>query len=280
MSTMHTWYQKHKCCTGPLGVPCREEDAHELEALVKEAEHNGGGYTKHFFASEMETKAASDDGPRHTLLLTASTEDLDRDNEVVDMGGLNLKFYNRNPVIAYNHDHSMPPIGRALWAKVQDRKLKALAKLADRPADWPPIEWFPDTVFALAEQGILKGVSVGMLTLDASPPTEKEIKARPDLASARRILRKNMLVEISIVSIGANQSALVQSVKKGLVPSEAYKHLGLEEPCEAADLWQWSTEDYLPPQEQEVVKVVQAEPVAKKLTRQDVLKKIAARLNR
>lgn len=272
---MHAWYRKKGYCEGPLGCPCREDDAREIEALLKEAEKNGGGYQRKFFSSDVVSKA-QDSGERHTLLLTASTEELDLDREVVSLKGVNLKYFNRNPVIAYKHDRSSPPIGRALWTKLDGDKLKSLAKLADRPADWPPIEWFPDTIFALAEQGIIKGVSVGLIVADYSPPTEKELRDRPDWAGAKRILRKSFLNEISIVPIGANRSALIESVQKGFVPESAYKSLGVEAP-EPDNLWHWSTQDCLPPQEAEVIKAVKPEA---KPTRQDHLAAIYARLKK
>lgn len=242
METLHKFYKK-SFCTGPLGFPMRSDDAFELETLVKEAEANGGGYQKTFLTSEDFICKAKDDDLPHTALVTCTTGDVDRDAEVVDAKGLNLKLYQKNKVIAWAHDYSIPPIGRSLWEKLDGNTLKAKIKFADRPEDFPEMaEWFPDTIFALANQQIIKGISIGFLSLDASAPTEKDITANPALVSAKRIIRKSMLLEISVCPIGCNPSALIEQVNKGLVSSEYLDKWGIVAPAaEDKSIWVWDT---------------------------------------
>ena len=235
------------------------EDARELETLAKQAEQDGLGYCRQFIVSDYDTKANSDESLTHTALVTASTTEVDRDQEVVDVSGLGLRMFRKNPVIAWSHNTDIPPIGRSVWEKKDGESLKSLVKLADRPTDWQG-KWFPDEVFALIDQKILRGVSIGFISLEAGPPSDKEVSFRPYLSMAKRLIRKAMLLEISIVPIGANQSALVESVQKGLLPSDVVDHFGLELPSD--DLWIWDTKSCL------------AETKESKPTRLDLLRKL------
>ncbi|MBU2177581.1 MAG: hypothetical protein KJ556_21015, partial [Gammaproteobacteria bacterium] len=54
---------------------------------------------------------------------TASTADQDRDGEVIDVSGWDLKNFKKNPVIMFAHDYRTLPIGRATKIGVRDGKL-------------------------------------------------------------------------------------------------------------------------------------------------------------
>ena len=43
-----------------------------------------------------------------------STNDVDRSGEVVDIEGIDIKNYEKNPVVMWAHDYSLPPIGKTL----------------------------------------------------------------------------------------------------------------------------------------------------------------------
>lgn len=265
---MHKWYTTRKMFAGPFGNPMRSsEDAYELEALAKEVATLSCGYQRIFIPSEVLTKALDDNLP-HTAVLTASTTAVDRDNEIILASGINTKMYRKNPVILWSHNTEEPPIGRSLWEKIEGNALKAKVKFADRPDSHPDqAVWFPDYIFALCEQGILRGVSIGALMLEHSPPTEREAKADPAMATAKQIIRKSLLLEISIVPVGCNQEALVENVSKGLLTSDYMDRFGVATPDDES-LWTW--DDCLP----EVTAVVKAP------SRLDVLAKIKSSLNR
>lgn len=271
---MNKWYSKKGWATSAVDVPVRSsDDAREIEALL----NDGAYYQRNFFTAEdFSAKALPEDEARHQAVLTATTADIDRDAEVVDVKGLNLRMFRKNPVLVWGHNYEEPPIGRSLWEKIEGDKLKSLAQFALRPDDWPDqAEWFPDQVFALCQQKILKGVSIGFLVLDSGPPTEKEIKARNELVSAKKIIRKSMLLEISIVSIGCNPSALVESVSKGIVSKSLVDRLGIELPTvdDEPSLWVWDTKDYEP--DEQIVEPVAAMPTAEQLR----LEKLKAQRN-
>lgn len=250
---MNTWYSKKGYSLGPLDFPVRDADmAKELEALVKQAEANGLSYTRRFItADDIDTITKGKGDPeqlRHTALITASTNDVDRDNEIVLPTGIDRKMFRKNPVILWAHDSSKMPLGYSLWEKVEGDALKAFIKFADRPADHPEAaEWPADTAFSLVEQKVLRGVSIGFLPLDARPPLEKEIVANPKWAGASRVITKSLLCEISIVPVGCNQNALVEAVNKGLIDPERVKAYGIDYPEIEYQDWTWETEDVVIP---------------------------------
>lgn len=270
MATLHSFYTRKGYFLSPVGTAIRQQEiADEIEALLK----TGAKYETRFVSSDTIVnykgpEATDENSHEKTVLLTASTQALDRDREVIVAKGINTKFYSKNPVLAWNHDLSIPPIGRALWNRVEDNQLKVFAKFADRPKDHPEsAEWLPDTIHSLCQQGIVKGVSIGFLNMESSIPTTKEIEERPELAACSLMIRKSMLLEVSIVPVGANQEALIESVSKGLVPDYTAKLLGLEP--EPEDLWVWDTKDFSPEPEPTPEPVVEPAP-----TRLDILKRL------
>ena len=51
------------------------------------------------------------------LRFVASTNDVDRDGDIIDVDGWNLNEWNKNPVIMWAHDYSLPPIAKGIRAE-------------------------------------------------------------------------------------------------------------------------------------------------------------------
>lgn len=222
-----TFYKKKGYCKSLLDTPCKtKEEAVAIEQML----NDGATFKRLSLASLIETKKANED-PRDngykSALLKASTNDIDRDGESIVIKGIDLKHYRLNPIICVNHDYHEMPIGRSAWEDISSGSLISKALFAKKPEDWDTA-WEPDRVFALAEQNIIKGVSIGFMELDKSAPTEKELRADPKLASCKAIIRKSRLLEISIVSIPCNQMAGILETEKGI---------------DEVDFWDWSNEE-------------------------------------
>ena len=84
-----------------------------------------------------------------------STEDKDRDGDVIRAKGWNLKDFKRNPVALFGHSHTQP-IGTWENVRVEGKKLLGDLKLAAKGTSE-----FIDTLHKLIEQRILRAVSVG-----------------------------------------------------------------------------------------------------------------------
>jgi len=214
--SLHQWFKNKSYATSVLDIPVKtSDDARAIELLVKQAEEAGGGYHRitcgqsSFDIQEKADKKPDDTLHRRSAVITASSDAVDRDAEIVNQKGIDLKLYKRNPLVMWNHSYDQYPLGHSLWQKVVGtaggQELKALIAFANRPKDYPPeIDWAPATVWDLLVQKVYRSFSIGFLALDVSPPTDKEIKGNPLWATARSIIRKSVLLEISVVGVPSN----------------------------------------------------------------------------
>lgn len=143
-----------------------------------------------FFKASIE-RGYSDDDDRKKYAFVASTEAEDRMGDVIRLAGWKLDDYKKNPVVLFGHNHDMP-IGRAHNVKVADNALRAEIEFAPEEVD--P---FAAKIGRMVDAGFLRAVSVGFRPLDMKP-----------LKSGGLEFTKSELLEISVVSVPANQEAL------------------------------------------------------------------------
>ena len=152
-----------------------------------------------------------------------TTDIVDHDREVIVSAGIDFaSVFMKNPVVLARHDQKTWPIGRCEWIKVAkataSRRFNGLIAKTIYDQD-------PDAqrVFGMVKRLVVKGKSITATPPDDmkpgewGPPTREEIKARPDWANAKRIIRRSVLVEYSVVPVPANKESLVLAVSKGLV---------------------------------------------------------------
>ena len=157
---------------------------------------------------------------------TASTADMDRDGEVIEVSGWDLKNYKKNPVIMFGHDYKSLPIGKATKIGVRDGKLVDVV-------EFPPegTYEFADTVARLVDAGYLKTQSVGFIPKkweDGDFDDEKGNKPR-------RTYTKQELLEISIVPVPSNPNALMNAVKDGVITTKQFE--AITKPEETDDMY-------------------------------------------
>ena len=133
----------------------------------------------------------------------ASTTDKDRMGDIIEAdawkGG--LANYRKNPVILFNHDHN-EPIGRAKSIKPVDNGLELEARISKAAGK----------IVGLIKDGVLGAFSVGFMVKDADYDSD----------SRTFFIKKAELLEVSVVSIPANQSATF-SIKKSFDSVEEYE---------------------------------------------------------
>jgi hypothetical protein len=206
---------------GPLGFPMLDKQAFALEALLRSLPAEDRKLVR-----QVTTKAPSEllDGERADVSWI-STEDIDRDGEIVVARGMNDSQFKANPIVTLQHCYHLPPVGRSLWRKrTKDGPtigVKAKTQYPARPEDWAHEDWQPDTVFALIKAGLLQGKSIGFLRLKSHAPSSHEIAARPELARVSRIIDEWLLLEYAVTFLPTNQAALVEAVSKGQVTLSA-----------------------------------------------------------
>ncbi len=162
-----------------------------------------------------------------------TTEEIDRDREIVVSKGMNDAAFKLNPIVTYNHAYYLPPIGTSLWRKrATDGSLvgiKAKTVYPKKPDGWTD-DWQPDTVLALIQSGLMLGKSIGFIRLKSHAPSSHEIAASPELAGVNRIIDEWLLIEYCCTYLPTNPNALVEAVSKSRIKPEALQRLGLEVP--------------------------------------------------
>jgi len=124
--------------------------------------------------------------------VTVATNQLARDGVVLEISGLDLSNYKRNPVVLWNHGEDpmrgSVPIGTAERLMKRNGKLLASVRFAkDR---------FSGGIQRKVENGVVNAASIGWNTIEA------DRRAKPP-----RITRSDM-TEFSFVPVGADTNAL------------------------------------------------------------------------
>ena len=133
-----------------------------------------------------------------SIVARVSTNDRDRDGEVVEPKGIDLSNYTKNPCLLWAHQYDIPAIGKALWAKTDDKGL--ICKFQFAPT------LFADEIYQLYKGGYQRAFSIGFIPLDFD--------------SVEKVHRKVSLLEVSAVPVPANQDALVmEAYAKGIIKS-------------------------------------------------------------
>jgi HK97 family phage prohead protease len=159
------------------------------------------------------TESAPEEAGKRTLQFVASDETPDRVGDVIKVSGWNLSEYKKNPVVLWGHDTSnVPPIGRAInvrRGKKPNGDPALYANIEFAPEEAHP---FAETVYQLAKRGFLNAVSVGFLPRATKELSEEE-KSALGMPTYGQMYSKADLMEISVVSVPANPSALVSEAR-------------------------------------------------------------------
>ncbi|MFI3221387.1 MAG: HK97 family phage prohead protease [Methylococcales bacterium] len=133
----------------------------------------------------------------------ASTVDIDRSGDVVPISVWEegLKNYLKNPIILAQHDHD-DPIGRMTEHKLDQSGLWIKARISAAAE-----------VFSLIKDGVLTAFSIGFRILDAEYNAAAEVF----------LITKLELIEISVVSVPANQNTLF-NLSKAFDSAEEYNN--------------------------------------------------------
>ena len=155
---------------------------------------------------EPATKGPKGEEPtERALWWTVSSEAKDRDNDVLTIGGWDLKNFRKNPVVPWAHNYTDLPVARAVQIEIDNEK-KRLRMLKQFPTRDEYA--FADTVFQLASKKYLKAASVGFI-----PQEWEQMPEEKDEPAYRRgfIHRKKELLESSIVVVPSNPTALQEA---------------------------------------------------------------------
>jgi len=136
-----------------------------------------------------------------TFDFIGSDSSVDRDGEIIEVKGWDLKQFNRNPVILFGHQHGIPAIARAKKAVIENGKLMIKGiRFAKRG-----IHKLADTVHDLVVDKIMNMGSVGFIAHDREFVHRDEATGKKPKASI--ITKKAELHEFSMVNVGSNRNA-------------------------------------------------------------------------
>jgi len=128
---------------------------------------------------------------KDSITVVASSDAVDRDGDILDPKGWDLKNFQTNPVLLWSHNASELPIGKVLDVHTEGNELVAEVKFADHE--------FASTVETLVRDGFINTTSVGFMP--------QEVSEKDGLSS------KQELLELSFVNVPSNPTA---TVRRGL----------------------------------------------------------------
>lgn len=131
-------------------------------------------------------------GRKATFII--STEDVDRDHDVIKQEGWVYDNFWKNPILQVHHDSHQFPVGRFDNIWTTDAKTYGSVVFAEKGTSE-----VADLAYDLIKQDILRSVSVGFRAIDT--PEENE--------HGGYTYTKQELLEVSLVNVPANQNAQV-----------------------------------------------------------------------
>ena len=121
-----------------------------------------------------------------------SSESIDRDGDIVRQEGIKFDTFDKNPIVLYNHNRSMP-IARVTGRSMEEGKMAMEVTFPEKG-----VSEESDKVFGLIKAGVLSATSIGFL------PIEYGWLEGGDVFEYKEI----ELLELSVVTIPANPDAV------------------------------------------------------------------------
>lgn len=151
----------------------------------------------------FQTKPTSIDEENKRVTFAISTNQPDRDGEIVEQKSWNFKDYMENPMFLWGHNPEIPEnvLGHCIELKSSEDGSETLGTFQFDT----DINERADLVFKQVVRGSLRTVSVGFMTGDE----ERQGK--------NWLLKNNTLLETSIAPIPSNPGAIVKDYKAGLI---------------------------------------------------------------
>src|SRR6516164_11868134 len=100
-------------CEGPLGIPMKDAQAKMLEGLLQSLPAEDRRLCR-LVTAKAPTEVM--DGERADVSWI-TTEEIDREGEIVVARGMKDAQFKLNPIVTMNHAYCCPPVGRSLWRK-------------------------------------------------------------------------------------------------------------------------------------------------------------------
>jgi HK97 family phage prohead protease len=177
------------------------------------------------FAERVSELEADETENERTIRFVASDETVDRYGDVVSADGWDLAHFKKNPIFLWGHNYDQP-IGKVVKVGVEDNRLMATARLARKGTTQ-----FIDDTWNLIKEKVVNAVSVGFMV--HSEKDYEPIRDQDERTTGLHFLRQELL-EISLVAVPANPSALLVARAQGLTPDSIKRFLRPDASVQAA----------------------------------------------
>jgi hypothetical protein len=190
----------------------KDDDARELEKQLESGEFHPFRLQKSdAFEYFVEGEKAD--------VSVINDDSIDKQGEIVDPDTLDFTKFQKNPVVAFNHNYEIPPVGKSIWQKKTTKGWIAKTVFNSKPDDFKDA-WFPDTLFHMIKEGSMRGKSIGGACSWREIAPE-DVEKHPSWKGAKRVTKSVQVWEYSICPIGVNSNTVVEAVSKGMILDEA-----------------------------------------------------------
>lgn len=167
------------------------------------------------------------------LSFTGSTEAEDRDGDIIEAYGWDLTDYQKNPVIMGFHEYDKFPYAKSTKTYIDynakqlkfEVKFPTISELTSFPASPDMIAEHAknvDMAYNMYKNGYMSAVSVGFMGIDHEPMQDEQGNYKG------RRYKKQSLLELSLVPVPSNPTALMEARSKGLISDKELKILQIE----------------------------------------------------
>lgn len=157
---------------------------------------------------------SSDDDAKRIVAHVASDETPDRMGDIIRVAGWELGNFKQNPMLLWMHDHNHPigVVESTKKGKADDGRKALLtdSRIHEGAKSLKGLD--NEVIYQLVKDGDLPAVSVGFQALDVQRPQSEEERLKLGLGPYGVVYPQSELLELSVVSIGANPNALRRSL--------------------------------------------------------------------
>lgn len=162
-------------------------------------------------------KEARVDAEQRLVRGVASTSAVDQEGEVLVPSGFDFSYFGEVKTVYWQHDYDKP-VGTCRNWSVKGGALNTTTFIT-RTA-------FGDDVLTMIQDGVVNGLSVGVIPTDSGPPDATELKSFGD---CRNVIRRSLMLEYSITPMPCNQTALIEAVSKARIRRSSAVLMGLDD---------------------------------------------------
>ncbi len=158
-----------------------------------------------------------------SVLARIGSDEIDRYGTCILPNGVDLSTWNKMPSFLWEHGKGQRgslPVGRG-WAKWRKSENDLLAKVVFREDE------FSQMLFSMYSDRTLSGFSINVLPNFnmCTPPTNEEVRSRPELTRCNMMYRATELAEVSCVAVPGNRDATALLVSRGLLLPDGSRYV-------------------------------------------------------